>query len=80
MEYVIWVAVFAAGSLVWAWVIFWGGDEWLEGSFLAALFVYIRAPAWTADGLRLFAQASWFVQTVWFVAGLFSREVRRFWL
>jgi len=30
-----WVMVFAATSLLWAWILFWGGADWLEDSFLS---------------------------------------------
>ena len=80
MDYLLWIGLFLLGSLLWAWIILWGGAEWLEGSFLVGLLVHFRAPARAADGIRIFAWGTWLVQAVWFLLGLFSRDVRRFWL
>jgi hypothetical protein len=73
-----WVVGFAALSLFWCWLLFWGGADRLEGSFLAGLLFYSRAPEWTADGIKLFAFLTWVCQGVWFVVGLLSPEVRPF--
>jgi hypothetical protein len=76
MSLLLWVVFFALTSLLWAWVLFWGGADWLEGSFLAGLLVHILAPRWTADGIKLFAAFSWFFETVWFGIGLFVPAAR----
>ena len=73
-----WVAVFALSSLFWCWLLFWGGADWLEGSWLAAFFVHARAMEWSADGIRAFAGLMWLCQGIWFTIGLFVREVRPF--
>ena len=74
-----WIALFAASSLFWCWLLFWGGAEWLEGSFLSGLLVHFRAPHWSAEGIKLFAGLTWFLQGVWFLLGLFVPEARWFW-
>ncbi|WP_439632147.1 hypothetical protein [Gemmata sp.] len=71
-----WVALFLACSLFWGWLVFGGGADWLEGSFLAGLVVHVRATAWTAEGIKAFAVLMWLCQAIWFVIGLFSREAR----
>jgi hypothetical protein len=73
-----WVAVFVVCSLLWSWLLFWGGAEWLEGSFLAGLVVHFRASEWAADGIKVFAGLMWLCQGIWFVVGLFSPELRPF--
>jgi len=74
----VWIALFVASSLFWCWLLFWDGAEWLEGSWLAALFVHVRAVTWSAEGIKAFAALSWFFQGIWFAIGLFVREVRPF--
>lgn len=78
MGLALWVGLFALASLVWAWILFWGGADWLEGSWLAVVFVHFRAVEWSADGIRLFAGLMWLLQTVWFVIGLFVKDARLF--
>jgi hypothetical protein len=56
------------------------GAEWLEGSFLPGVWIHFRAPRWTADGIKIFVGFAWFFNGVWFVVGLFSRDVRHFFL
>ncbi len=76
MGIAMWVALFLLTSLVWAWILFWGGAEWLEGSWLAALFVHARAVEWNAEGIKLFAALMWLGGTIWFCIGLFVKDAR----
>jgi hypothetical protein len=80
VDYVIWTALFLATSLFWFWILFKGGADWLEGSILVGLLLHFRATTWTAEGIKLFAGIAWLGEIVWFVVGLFSREVRQFFL
>ena len=47
-----------------------GGDERLEGSMLSGFLLWIRAPEWPAEGIKLFAWGSWICQTIGFVIAL----------
>lgn len=78
MDLLTWTAFFALGSLFWSWILFWGGAEWLEGSLFSALLVSSRAPEWSAAGIRIFAAGAWLCELIWFLAGLFSPDVRPF--
>ena len=78
MGMTVWVALFALSSALWAWVLFLGGADWLEGSWLASLFIHARAVEWTAEGIKLFAGLTWFFQGVWFAIGLFAPGARPF--
>lgn len=60
----VWIGLFVVSSLFWAWLLFGGGAEWVEGSWLAAVFVHFRAMEWTADGIRLFAGLMWLIECV----------------
>jgi len=44
-------------GLFWGWIIFWGGDARLEGSFIMGLLAFPGATSWRREGIRLFA---WF--------------------
>jgi hypothetical protein len=73
-----WIELFAASSLFWGWIVFGSGADWLEGSFLVGFLLHWRATEWSSDGIRAFAVVSWFFQSIWFFAGLFSPGVRLF--
>jgi hypothetical protein len=75
MSLIVWVSIYTVASFFWAWIVFWGGDEFLEGTF-ASGFIHILAPRWSADGLRLFAGLSWIGFTVWFLLGVFVPALR----
>ncbi len=76
MSLLVWIIVFGLSSVFWAWIIFGGGADWLEGSLLSGFLVSWLAPRWSADGIKLFAGLTWLVQGIWFVIGLFYREMR----
>jgi hypothetical protein len=76
MSLLLWIALYLVTSLLWVWVLFLGGADWLEGSFLAGLLVHVFAPRWSADGLRVFAAGTWLLQTIWFIVGLFVPSAR----
>jgi hypothetical protein len=78
MEYALWIGLFVATSLLWAWLLFWGGAEWIEGGAGAALLHWFRGVHWSAQGIKIFAALTWGVQAIWFVLGLFSQEIRHF--
>lgn len=67
VAFIIWVAVFAATSLFWTWVLFWGGAELLEGSFLSRILIHNLASRWSAQGIKLFGGLIWFLEGIWIV-------------
>ncbi|MBL4833675.1 MAG: hypothetical protein JKY26_06830 [Pseudomonas sp.] len=70
-----WIFLYALNSLFWKWIISWGGAAWVEG-WKSFFLISWLAPRWSAEGIRLFAVVLWFFITLWFVAGLFSVNVR----
>ncbi len=76
MSLSVWIGVFLFCSLFWAWLIFWGGANWLERTWLIAIVVDAGAIDWTAEGIRFFAMLVWILQTIWFVIGLFVPSAR----
>lgn len=71
-----WIATYMFEVGVWFWVVYLGGADWLEGSFLSAIFVSILAPRWNSDGIKLFIWAVFVFQTIYFIIGLFSPSMR----
>jgi hypothetical protein len=78
MSLALWVLLFVISSLFSGWVLFWGGAEWLEGSFVSLLVVSGRAANWSSDGIKIFVALSWLASLFWFVIGLFDLDVRHF--
>jgi hypothetical protein len=76
MSLLIWVIGFALISLFSIWVLFFGGDGWLEQSSLSWLLVDWRATFWSADSIKFYVGATWVLSGVWFVMGLFWPQVR----
>jgi hypothetical protein len=72
----LWILGYSANVLFWAWVIWWGGAEWLEGTFTSGFLISWLAPRWSADGIKLFGWLSLLVTSVGFVVGLFVPELR----
>ena len=71
-----WIISYAVEALVCLWIVYWGGDRFLEGSFLSGCLVSVFAPRWSAEGLRFFAGAALLLSTGWFIAGIFVPELR----
>jgi hypothetical protein len=71
-----WILCYVIDFLLWAWIIWWDGAEWLEGTFTSAFLVSWLAPTWSAEGIRLFAWLSLLVSIVAFVVGFFVPDLR----
>jgi hypothetical protein len=76
MTLLAWVVLFALCSLLYAWILFGGGAEWLDGSILSAFLVDSHAPRWSPEGIKHFVGATWVLQGIWFVVGLFWPAAR----
>ncbi|WP_434777008.1 hypothetical protein [Neisseria sp. Ec49-e6-T10] len=74
MSLIIWIIFFTANSLFWKWLISWGGAEKLNDTWFGA---FMFAPfSWNEEQIKLFAQISWLLETIWFILGLFKPELR----
>ncbi len=71
-----WIITHALSTLFWSWIAFWGGAERLEGSLASGFLVSFRAPAWEAEGIKLFAWLMLIAGGVWFIVGLFAPGAR----
>jgi len=76
MSVLVWIAIFGLSSLFWAWIVFGGGADWLEDTWLSGFLLCWLAPRWSADGIKVFALITWLLQGIWFVLGLLHSEMR----
>jgi hypothetical protein len=67
-----WSLLYVASVLFWVWVIWWGGAEWLEGTFVSGLLIHVFAPDWSVHGIKLFAWASLIGSLVALFVNLFA--------
>jgi hypothetical protein len=52
------VFFFVSAAFV-AWVVYFGGAEWLEGTLVSAIVIDSSAPLWTAAGIKLYTLIAW---------------------
>ena len=69
------IALYCLNSLLWKWIISWGGARWPEG-WKTLFFLEWSAWSWSAELIRLYAVVAWGFSTLFFVAGLFKPEWR----
>lgn len=87
MGTIIWILGYFALSLIWIWIIFWGGAGWLKKSVIGSSVVYLCAilllntmvtPGKEEKQIKLFALVFWIAQTICFLVGLWYPDSRRF--
>lgn len=66
----IWIISYLILSILDAWIIFWGGAEFLENTWL---FDY-----WNAEQIKFYVIIIWFAETIYFLWGVFDSSVRAF--
>ena len=44
-----------------AWIVYFGGAEWLEGTITSAFVIDPSAPLWSAAGIKLYTVVTWIV-------------------
>ncbi len=72
MDVGFWIAAFAVTSLFCTWVIFLGGADWLEGSWLAEVLITRLAGEVSAAGLKVLAGIIWFGQAIFLLIRLLN--------
>jgi hypothetical protein len=73
-----WILSFFIYLIFSLWIVIWGGAERLEGTFSSGFIINIFAPRWSAEGIKLFVRLSLFVNSIWFIIGLFEPSARFF--
>lgn len=71
----VWVIMYILDLLFWLWIIFWGGAERLERSFLASL-ISIFAVEWEAEQIKFFGWLMLIITTGIFIVGLLFPDMR----
>jgi len=70
-----WVLFYIFNSLVFKWILSWGGAEKIEG-LLSTLFFGFFTLDFNKEQLRFLALILWFFSTVIFILGLFNTDIR----
>jgi len=70
-----WVLFFFFNSLIYKWIISWGGAKILKG-WLAGFFLESLVSDLTTEQLRAYALFIWILTTIWFVLGIFIPTLR----
>jgi hypothetical protein len=79
MDIVLWIIGYLLSSLFWLWILRWGGAAWLAGWKAWAVIGWFSGH-WSAEQIRLYALILFILETIGFIAGLFSPTVRQAWL
>jgi len=75
MDIVLWIVGYLISLLFWLWILRWGGAAWLEGWKAWAVIGWFSGH-WRAEQIRLYALILFILETIGFVAGLFSPTIR----
>lgn len=76
MALLIWTGFFIIDALFWCWVIFWGGAERLQETWIADVLICYGAHNCDADGIKLLAWVILIGTAIWYIIGLFVPELR----
>jgi hypothetical protein len=78
MHLTLWILLFLFHSALYGWIVFGGGAEWLEDTFLVTLLVHFRAQHLDSEGIRAMALVLWIGMLFWFVMGIRDPDLRPF--
>lgn len=76
----VWIAIFAGWTLFTAWVLFWGGADWLEENWLVAFLIDWLSASLAAEQIKLYFLIVWILYLCFFTFGLFFPDSRFLWL
>lgn len=71
----LWLIFYFCQSLLYAWILFWGGDRYLEGR-LSSFALDLFAPKWNIEQLKMYALLMWIIATLVFLFGCMKPEFR----
>lgn len=75
LSLIAWIIQYALQSLLYKWILSWGGAKWLVGLKSALTLGWITWD-WNAEQIRLYILIIWIFSSLWFVVGLFKPELR----
>ena len=70
-----WIILYLSLSILYKWILSWGGARWLEG-IRSALVLGWMTWDWNSEQIRLYILIIWIMMSIWFVVGLFFPELR----
>ena len=71
----VWVLIYLAVSLMFKWIISWGGAHYIKG-WKSIFFLDMESSSWNEEQLRAMALFLWIAFTILFVIGLIYPEFR----
>ncbi|MDC4750633.1 hypothetical protein NQ853_18970 [Acinetobacter baumannii] len=71
----VWVLIYLAVSLMFKWIISWGGADYIKG-WKSIFFLDMESSSWNEEQLRAMALFLWIAFTILFIIGLIYPEFR----
>lgn len=71
----VWVLIYLAVSLMFKWIISWGGADYIKG-WKSIFFLDMESSSWNEEQLRAMALFLWIAFTILFIMGLIYPEFR----
>ena len=71
----VWVLIYLAVSLMFKWIISWGGADYIKG-WKSIFFLDMESSSWNKEQLRAMALFLWTAFTILFIIGLIYPEFR----
>ncbi|WP_180044663.1 hypothetical protein, partial [Acinetobacter sp. YH16039] len=65
----VWVLIYLAVSLMFKWIISWGGADYIKG-WKSIFFLDMESSSWNEEQLRAMALFLWIAFTILFIIGL----------
>jgi hypothetical protein len=73
MDITLSIGLLLAVTGFWAWVLFLGGADWLEGTWMAEVFVHVGAGGLSSTALKILTTVIWLGEVTYFVVTLSMR-------
>ena len=71
----VWVLIYLAVSIMFKWIISWGGADYIKG-WKSIFFLDMESSSWNEEQLRAMALFLWIAFTILFIIGLIYPEFR----
>lgn len=70
-----WILLYICQSIIFKWIISWGGAQWLEG-IKSALTLGWMTWDWNAEQIRFYILIIWILYSIWFAVALLFPDLR----
>lgn len=71
----VWVLIYSVVSLMFKWIISWGGADYIKG-WKSIFFLDMESSSWNEEQIRAMALFLWIAFTILFIMGLIYPEFR----